>query len=1077
MSDVQIRMSDPPDVDRGPSRAGVAGRPSVAAAVVTYNHRDAVLRLLDFLDSRGIPTFVTENAGSDGTRDAIRGRFTHVSVLESPANLGGCGGFDCAVLAALSAGTDYILLVDDDALPVGDCVDQLARFLDEHDDHVFAAPVVYISSRPELLQEAGGCVDFSCENPVEAWHRFETAPTLPPHFDIDYASACCLMVRADAVMRLGVMDWNYFIFSDDVDWSIRLRRAFGKRAACVSTARVLHDFPWAKPFAPMRLYFFQRNGLYMQSRLREGEASAGVLHRSVRRLARSALYARLIGDREMARTSWGALRDAHAGRFGAWREPVAFPSPQRAALDAAWFRRHAIRRVLVDITIEDVDADIIRAVRSLAGDDVTIDVLCDGHRVQPYREKGIFADVHGRRSGLSGRLLDYRAMHGRRYDLTITDAAMEPRRPSSMSGRHAAMFHAGSLYAASAPGAWSWIAWLLAPVLAVPVARRLAPRLLVPPRAGLPPPEAREVLARIGVSPEVGQPWARDWTAPFPSPRAGDAAVLRVPAPHVDPVEPGWTPLHRSVAASASDPAAAYDAWCAARRRTAATRYGDVRPGPRFSVIVRATDRSDGLLAACLASVAAQTYDGWEAIVVGGAASMDAAGRMVSLPAEPDEGPTEMWNRGAGAASGDYLLFVDACDALDAYALAAFAQASDDGRAALLYADEDRIDGAGRQHAPEFKPAFSPAKLAAVPYVGRPVAIRRDVFAQVGGFRDGGEHDLLLRVVESGATPVHVADVLYHRRVAAGGPSSGVQASIEPPAPRAAAVAVESPARVSVLVRCEGPGRVEDVRAAWAGCECLVTPDDQGPPAQRLTALARQAGGDVLVFASSELRPMAGWRRALEAQLSRPDAGLVAGALRYHDGRLHSAGLALGIAGAVGRWQHGQPAGDPGYGAWIASPHEVSAVPWQFLAVRRDVFLADGGFDAAFAERGWDVDLALRLTERGGVRHVYLPDTGGRFLASYPEEALEAWRLDDLVLLWERWGAVIRRGDPYLNRNLSLLGEEARLVSQAESELRERGGLMAWDRPTVQRLAGRFPGRLRAPEVAGADRVLATAGA
>src|SRR4030095_6120084 len=163
------------------------------------------------------------------------------------------------ILAALSAGSDYILLIDDDALPLDDCVDRLANFLDQNPDYVFAAPAVYMSSAPDTLQEAGGGVDFDRYHPIEAWYRFHVRPQLPPHIDIDYASACCLMVRSEAILRLGVMDWSYFIFSDDVDWCLRLRRAFAKKAVCVTRAKVLHDFPWAKPFAPMRLYFFQRN--------------------------------------------------------------------------------------------------------------------------------------------------------------------------------------------------------------------------------------------------------------------------------------------------------------------------------------------------------------------------------------------------------------------------------------------------------------------------------------------------------------------------------------------------------------------------------------------------------------------------------------------------------------------------------------------------------------------------------------------------------------------------------------------------------------------------------------------------
>jgi hypothetical protein len=85
-----------------------------------------------------------------------------------------------------------------------------------------------------------------------------------------------------------------------------------------------------------------------------------------------------------------------------------------------------------------------------------------------------------------------------------------------------------------------------------------------------------------------------------------------------------------------------------------------------------------------------------------------------------------------------------------------------------------------------------------------------------------------------------------------------------------------------------------------------------------------------------------------------------------------------------------------------------------------------------------------------------------------PDPGVERWSLDDLTLLWERWGRIIRCGDPYLNPNLSLLTEDVRLVTQHESDLRARGALMAYDRTTAALLLRRFPAR-SAPSAGATD--------
>ncbi|MCP4695784.1 MAG: glycosyltransferase family 2 protein, partial [Gammaproteobacteria bacterium] len=490
-------------------------RPKVAAAVVTYNHREAALTLLEFLEKNDIPTFITENAGTDGTREAIKKRFSKLSLLESSANLGGCGGFNCAVLAALSTGAEYIVLLDDDVLPESDCIPQLAEFLDSHEEYVFAAPAIYIASSPDTLQETGGGVDFSSGSPIEAWHRFSVNPELPPYLEVHYASACCLMVRAEVIRKTGVMDWNFFIFSDDVDWSLRLRKTFfnqsqsQNKGACVTTAKAVHDFPWAKPFSPMRLYFLQRNGLYLITRHRQSDSLVS-LQAALMHLLWRTIYSKVIGDHEVSKTMWQAFSDAWHKRWGKWRQPVQF-GVQRKKLDAEYFRKHKIRRVLLDITIENFDREALELIRAFGGKEIRVDVLCDMHRVDVYREKGMFHKVSGRFPGRLGPLKTFPFIARRRYDLVVTDAFMGSRRPTSMAGKRAAFYHAGELLLAANRPLRACLAYVIAPLLGIALSHLIYRRFLKAPALGIPPTDAAPLLEQIGIDPGAGQPWTRPW--------------------------------------------------------------------------------------------------------------------------------------------------------------------------------------------------------------------------------------------------------------------------------------------------------------------------------------------------------------------------------------------------------------------------------------------------------------------------------------------------------------------------------------------------------------------------------------
>lgn len=471
--------------------------PRIAAAIVTMNKKDAVLALLARLRDDGIPACVTTNACTDGTPGAIRAAYPAVRVLDSDVNLGGTGGFNCAVLAALETGAPYVALVDDDALPEPGCLSKLADFLDAHPDCVWAAPAIHIASRPELVQECGGDVRFDREVAVEAWYRYHRNEGLRTRTDVGYASACTLVVRADRIRDVGVMDWIFFLFYDDVDWTLRLR---GERfrGACIPSVRSLHDYPWAKPLALTRLYYFHRNGLLLLARWRPRERTLRSLRGPLARLVRDALQSAAAGDHELGATLVAALRDAWTRRYGPWQSVHQFPEHRRR-IDAAAFRSAGHARVLVNIRNEQLLPEIVASLRALGGDALAIDAIGDPGRMEALRDTHLFRETFARDLRRRALLAQLATLRRRRYDLVVTDTAIEPRNAFDAVGRAAAFFHAGELYEA-AHRPWRLVAGnFLAPTLGKIAAWALVWRLAARPPLGEVPDAARALLARAGI--------------------------------------------------------------------------------------------------------------------------------------------------------------------------------------------------------------------------------------------------------------------------------------------------------------------------------------------------------------------------------------------------------------------------------------------------------------------------------------------------------------------------------------------------------------------------------------------------
>ena len=178
---------------------------------------------------------------------------------------------------------------------------------------------------------------------------------------------------------------------------------------------------------------------------------------------------------------------------------------------------------------------------------------------------------------------------------------------------------------------------------------------------------------------------------------------------------------------------------------------------------------------------------------------------------------------------------------------------------------------------------------------------------------------------------------------------------------------------------------------------------------------------ELVVFANDDMVMLSeGWDRQLRGMLERPEIGAVGARLLYPNDTVQHAGIVFGwptVTVHDGQYEPVSRAG-PGW-RWQVS-RAVSAVTGAFLAVRREVFTASGGFDEIGLPIAFgDVDFALRLRERGlkilwtptiTLRHYESKSRGLDHLDLEKRMRYEAERR----VIERRWGAALT-ADPSVN--------------------------------------------------------------
>ena len=227
----------------------------------------------------------------------------------------------------------------------------------------------------------------------------------------------------------------------------------------------------------------------------------------------------------------------------------------------------------------------------------------------------------------------------------------------------------------------------------------------------------------------------------------------------------------------------AYAQWIASRASTAVARPDWVAERvaawphvPKLALGMILPAGVEGRVEATLQSLRAQIAGAWELHIVAlGDGPPPALGDERLVWHDGAGNAAERLNRALTAASAEWVALIDAGDRLAPHALFSLAEAMfAHPEWGAVYSDEDGIDRQGARSGPHFKPDFNLDLLRSLPYIGGVLAVRREVFAELGGFdpaRDGAEeYDLALRLAErlEEGRFGHIADILYHRAAGSG---------------------------------------------------------------------------------------------------------------------------------------------------------------------------------------------------------------------------------------------------------------------------------------------------------------------
>ena len=222
----------------------------IASVVVTYNNAEMLNNLLVDLEKQTRPLdeiIVIDNSTTDATKNMVAERYSEIKYIRLIENQGSAGGFYEGLKAALKS-NDLIWTLDDDIRLNADSLERLLEDLKTL-NHLNNIAVI----------RSGGSFD---------------SKGIPK--EMDFYTWRGTLFRSDAIKKVGLPEKKYFIYGEDLEHSIRLKkRGFTLYWAPSSIIREDRDDKTTNKIFGInsriymdsfRFYYAFRNEIYIYSR-------------------------------------------------------------------------------------------------------------------------------------------------------------------------------------------------------------------------------------------------------------------------------------------------------------------------------------------------------------------------------------------------------------------------------------------------------------------------------------------------------------------------------------------------------------------------------------------------------------------------------------------------------------------------------------------------------------------------------------------------------------------------------------------------------------------------------------------
>ncbi len=201
-------------------------KPNIAIILVNWNGfqytKSCILSLLN-CHHENYKIILVDNNSSDLSVEKLKKEFLQVEYIRNKSNIGFTGANNMGIKWAIDNDFEYITLLNNDTEVEPDFLDHLLTPFKQDSLVGAVQPLILQYNHKNIVWHGGGQIDYNFGRFLNV-NKGSKKNQIKRIHNVDWITGCCFMLKSDVIKKVGLLDDFFFVYFEDADWSIRIKK-------------------------------------------------------------------------------------------------------------------------------------------------------------------------------------------------------------------------------------------------------------------------------------------------------------------------------------------------------------------------------------------------------------------------------------------------------------------------------------------------------------------------------------------------------------------------------------------------------------------------------------------------------------------------------------------------------------------------------------------------------------------------------------------------------------------------------------------------------------------------------------